>query len=659
MVDSDTEIELAIDPAPASAPAPAFAAPAAPVSDLDLIAQMVSSGEVVGALPPVSMSAAEKRAQVEASRSVPQYTGDESSSEEESSDEDEDDDEYKKPDATPMTAEQHASMKKELEEFTGEPAPAPSAATASVLDKLGGFEFVTDSEEEEDDDDDEVDMDDFDFDAPVEDDGEPGAIMSAHEQALPPVPQPPLEHIPATVPLVLAGDVVSWMKERGVEAWLEKQKAAGEAEGAIKAESAGENVEIKSEAAAAGDVEVKPEPATEAGEVTETKPTTEATESKPEPAADAAAPAIPKFNSSGTIIIRAMQAPGTGWLESGSVLTTADGHILGAVHDTFGPLTSPFYSVRLPPPPFPYPSLEAGDKVFFPQSADYRTFVDMHAVRDPRFRSDASNIYDEEVGDDEVEWSDDEAERAAKNRRKKKGKRAGSRVPGTPGSVQHPLPPRPHFDYAGNDDDSVSLHGDGADRWDEVSDAGSTASQRHAVVYDDDVPSGYGAQRPQRGRGRGRGGPRGGGGGGGRGQGRATGGGRPVHALPQRPGQWGQTAPMGGFGGAMPMQQQGGFQQQAGFWPQQQQPQFQPQFQQYNPAGYNPSQPGMGIPGFAPQGQDGSGNAPAINPRFAAQYQQMMGGYWPQQQQQQGGGGQYGGGYPSGQGPYDGQHQQQ
>lgn len=171
MVDSDTEIELAIDPAPA----PAFVTPQAPVSDLDLIAQMVSSGDVVGALPPLAMSAAEKRAQVEAARSVPQYTGDESSSEEESSDDDSDEEEYKKPDDTPMTAEQHASMTKELEEFTGEPAPTP--ATASVLDKLGGFEFVTDSEEEEDDDD-EVDMEDFDFDAPVEDDGEPGAIMS-------------------------------------------------------------------------------------------------------------------------------------------------------------------------------------------------------------------------------------------------------------------------------------------------------------------------------------------------------------------------------------------------------------------------------------------------------------------------------------------------
>jgi H/ACA ribonucleoprotein complex non-core subunit NAF1 len=40
----------------------------------------------------------------------------------------------------------------------------------------------------------------------------------------------------------------------------------------------------------------------------------------------------------------------------------------------------------------------------------------MRAVRDPRFKgSDASNLYDEEINEDEQEWSDDEMEAEARS----------------------------------------------------------------------------------------------------------------------------------------------------------------------------------------------------------------------------------------------------
>lgn len=717
--DSDTEIELAIDPAheiaqaqvaaaAAAAPPPAttplsaaaaasaampppptptatstFAAPPVPevVSDLALIQQMVDAGEVVGALPPLAMTAAEKRREVEASLAAKKQAramdvdaadSDSSSEFESSSDDDDSDDGDRVPDK-PMTAEEHAEMKSELDRFMGTAAAGAGSDddsdsdSGSDLDDLfarTGMEFMDDSEDEGE--------------------GEGGAgggvIMSVHEQPLPPVAQPPVNALPEDVQLIIAGDVVSWMKEKAVETWLAK-----------KAEK---DKEATSEAAATPDGEV----------ATPAAPTT----------------TIPKFSSAGTIVIRAMQAPGEGWLEEGSVLCLSDRRILGTVCETFGPLTSPFYSLRLPPPPYPYPSasdLATGTKIYYPAAATYRKFVDMHAVRDPRFASDASNVFDEEVGDDEVEWSDDEAEAASKRKRKQK-KRGGSRAPslapssGHPGAA-HPLPARPHFDYAG-DDDMASLHGgDDDDRWDGMSDAGSTmstASHRALVSYDDMSGPGTGAGAGAGGgaggdrRIAGRGG-RGGaardnarGGGRGRGQGRTPGPGRNANAnsnanspypLPQRPG----AAWAGNQASAAGVHAQGN------------------EYQAYEPAGYSPQQPqlgmnanmggmnmgnmgnmnmgmGMGMPlmmgmpmgmpmgmgyGFQhqqqhqqppqqhQQQQQDQGNAPAINPRFAAaaQYQMMQqmqqaqaGGYWNQNQNQNQGGQQGG---PGGSGGAGGQ----
>ena len=114
----------------------------------------------------------------------------------------------------------------------------------------------------------------------------------------------------------------------------------------------------------------------------------------------------------------------------------------------------------------------------------------MHAVRDSRFKgSDASNLYDEEIGEEEQEWSDDEAEAEAKKRRK--NKRGGSRMSsapvsnrGTPrlgGSAS--LPQRPHFDYQPPETPYASsetgdMYGSEGGDVQIASDAGSFASGR-------------------------------------------------------------------------------------------------------------------------------------------------------------------------------------
>lgn len=58
--------------------------------------------------------------------------------------------------------------------------------------------------------------------------------------------------------------------------------------------------------------------------------------------------------------------------------------------------------------------------MFYPYDTQ-RSFVPVRVLRtDKRYKgTDASNIHDEEVGESEKEWSDDEAERAAKRNKKK------------------------------------------------------------------------------------------------------------------------------------------------------------------------------------------------------------------------------------------------
>lgn len=92
------------------------------------------------------------------------------------------------------------------------------------------------------------------------------------------------------------------------------------------------------------------------------------------------------------------------------------------VAETFGPLSQPFYLLRLPPAPYPLPTaseLTIGKHVYYPASGN-RSFVPVRMLRtDKRYKgTDASNLHDEEVSESEREWSDDEAEREAKRQRK-------------------------------------------------------------------------------------------------------------------------------------------------------------------------------------------------------------------------------------------------
>lgn len=143
-------------------------------------------------------------------------------------------------------------------------------------------------------------------------------------------------------------------------------------------------------------------------------------------------------SSPGTVIIRAQRAEfGTGlgklrqgeldgWLEEDSLICDSTGRVIAYVSETFGPTTSPFYLLRLPPSPYPLPpreSIEQGSKLYYPVDR-YRSFVPIRMLQtDRRFKgTDASNIWDEEInGEEEMEFSDDEQEAEAKKRRKHGG----------------------------------------------------------------------------------------------------------------------------------------------------------------------------------------------------------------------------------------------
>lgn len=109
-------------------------------------------------------------------------------------------------------------------------------------------------------------------------------------------------------------------------------------------------------------------------------------------------------------------------LESGSVLCNEQREVIGAVAETLGRVQEPLYSMAFTnEKEIEDMGLKSGVKVFYVDS--HSTFVFTQPLKNMK-GTDASNIHDEEVGEDEVEFSDDEQE-AEYKRLKKAAKREG------------------------------------------------------------------------------------------------------------------------------------------------------------------------------------------------------------------------------------------
>ncbi|KAI9325037.1 Gar1/Naf1 RNA binding region-domain-containing protein [Zopfochytrium polystomum] len=104
-------------------------------------------------------------------------------------------------------------------------------------------------------------------------------------------------------------------------------------------------------------------------------------------------------------------------LDADSIMVLEDRTVIGRVFETFGPVTRPMYLIRLARNS-PVDKSSLGQKAFcVPELAHYVFTSQLRLMQG----SDASNIYDEEVGEDEMEFSDDEKE--AEFRRMKKSLR--------------------------------------------------------------------------------------------------------------------------------------------------------------------------------------------------------------------------------------------
>lgn len=127
-------------------------------------------------------------------------------------------------------------------------------------------------------------------------------------------------------------------------------------------------------------------------------------------------------------------------LESGSVLCLADRSVIGVVSETLGRVQQPLYSVMFTnAQEIAQAGLTVGTKIYY--SEQHSTFVFTQAIKAYK-GSDASNLHDEEVGDEEMEFSDDEKEAEHRKRikqRKEERKNRRQQQNGGGNRGPHPL----------------------------------------------------------------------------------------------------------------------------------------------------------------------------------------------------------------------------
>ncbi|KAL6231319.1 Gar1/Naf1 RNA binding region-domain-containing protein [Aspergillus navahoensis] len=134
-------------------------------------------------------------------------------------------------------------------------------------------------------------------------------------------------------------------------------------------------------------------------------------------------------------------------LEAGSLLCLEDRRIAGVVSETLGRVENPLYAVRFPTAAdVEERGLSKGTIVYY--VVDHSTFVFTQPLKGLK-GSDASNFHDEEVAEDEVEFSDDEQEAEYRRRLKQKrqerkgaknqdgGPSKGARGPPGPSKLSH------------------------------------------------------------------------------------------------------------------------------------------------------------------------------------------------------------------------------
>ncbi|KAF6809100.1 NAF1 domain-containing protein [Colletotrichum plurivorum] len=123
-------------------------------------------------------------------------------------------------------------------------------------------------------------------------------------------------------------------------------------------------------------------------------------------------------------------------LDSGSALCTEDRKVFGAVWETIGKVVQPMYTVMFnSAEEIKEAGLVVGSKVWYPTA--HASFVFTEPLKGLK-GTDASNIHDEELAEEEMEFSDDEKEAEHKRQIKQKKKNARSERQGQ-NPKPHPL----------------------------------------------------------------------------------------------------------------------------------------------------------------------------------------------------------------------------
>lgn len=130
-----------------------------------------------------------------------------------------------------------------------------------------------------------------------------------------------------------------------------------------------------------------------------------------------------------TVLVKAKTSGEYQVLESGSVLCLENRSVVGVVGETLGRVQQPMYTIRFTnEAAIEEAGLSKGTTIFYVEK--HSTFVFTQPLKAVK-GSDASNFHDEEVGDDEMEFSDDEAEAEHKRRIKmRRQERRGARMDG-------------------------------------------------------------------------------------------------------------------------------------------------------------------------------------------------------------------------------------
>lgn len=96
-------------------------------------------------------------------------------------------------------------------------------------------------------------------------------------------------------------------------------------------------------------------------------------------------------------------------LMPGSILSLKDRTVIGSIFDVFGPVHTPFYSIIISSN---IPILTTESPIYYIHERS--TFIDSKSLRTKG--SDASNQYDEEPNESELEYSDDNEEQSSKKK---------------------------------------------------------------------------------------------------------------------------------------------------------------------------------------------------------------------------------------------------